>query len=516
MWLLESRGWRLSRGGALFLFGLGCDDTVVLGHGDAAKDGQGGQAGAGSGSSSAGAAGAPASQDNAGYRFYLVPPLGPPLQASEPDDVLTTRVDASSISKDGSLIVGTSSYQVYRGFDVVQERRDDIFWTRETGTQRFEKRSLGACLTPDGSAVFGNAAEPDGANEFFRWTREGEFQTLNAKALFNGSFDDCSADGKTATGAAASSPDMLQQAMIWQRGKNADEIITIVIPSLADAHQDRARLSRDGSTVVIQSRGSVERSASIHRWTAASGVTSLGLPTGYVSCELKGSSRGMVVNADASAILADCLRAAGEYPTLFRWTLAAKAWAALPQDAPREPVWMSEDGLTLIGHTLNEVGPKFVYWTEGTPPFVDLNPTGTSEAAAVSDDGGAYVNFHIYSPLERQFAVRWQEGVLTPLPRLPGHAQSGVNASSADGRLAVGGSWEAGGEGRAVLWDDQGVRDITAELEAAGVDLQGVDELMADRVWSGSPIVIQGHNSIQPDDPTTSYHVWFAELPARD
>jgi hypothetical protein len=63
-----------------------------------------------------------------------------------------------------------------------------------------------------------------------------------------------------------------------------------------------------------------------------------------------------------------------------------------------------------------------------------------------------------------------------------------------------------------VLWDCQGVRDLAAELTAAGVDLQGTWLYNPVRVWSGTSIMIVGYGLANGVSDTRA---WIAWLPNR-
>jgi hypothetical protein len=67
---------------------------------------------------------------------------------------------------------------------------------------------------------------------------------------------------------------------------------------------------------------------------------------------------------------------------------------------------------------------------------------------------------------------------------------------------------------RAVIWDDQGARDVARELLDDGVDLKGRKLGSAERVWQqGSTLRVFGW-ALDPLD-STRWELWFAELPAR-
>jgi len=152
--------------------------------------------------------------------------------------------------------------------------------------------------------------------------------------------------------------------------------------------------------------------------------------------------------------------------------------------------------------------------------MVTTEADGRIELKGLSDDGTvAYANV-IRDPDTKQetaVAMRFTEALgFVPLPALSDHDQTEVRGFSKDGSLAVGVSFvvvDGARKARSVLWDATGTRDLAGELEGAGIDLQGLERLSVERVWTGTPIRLQGIGYVHHDIDYTQ--LWFAELPAR-
>jgi hypothetical protein len=92
---------------------------------------------------------------------------------------------------------------------------------------------------------------------------------------------------------------------------------------------------------------------------------------------------------------------------------------------------------------------------------------------------------------------------------LSGDEVSEAFTATSDGAVLGGASHPAYVLGRAVLWDRHGIRDVTMELDDAGVDRHGSEPSFVHRVWSSpTTLVVQGTDSLERS--------WVAWLPRRD
>lgn len=559
LWRSGPRWWRLWWGRGLFLLPavVGCGNTVRLGHGEA-QPGGGGQAGSSNGGSTPGVAGTaagssetspgeggtggePVAQGGApgtgDYRFYLVAPLPPP--AERPPNVAAVGVgtQAEYVSDDGSFILGSSSYWMKQNDgQIADSGSEPFYWTRAAGSRPWGKSLGRACVSPDASVVLGTTlGNGTGEIETFRWTEQGGFQTIASDATVFSSLDSCSSDGKIAAGSSWTAEGNMIDAAIWRHDEQGGQVLQLSIPGVPETHAKTAQLSPDGSAVLIHSWSDPNDefyTSRLYRSTPESGVTPLDVPPGYVSCRLalSWSGGGSLVdplgipfsNRDASMLLGYCYPAPGAQPRCLRWTLATGQWTPLPADAPCPSLhWMSDDGLELLGMSSVSGEERLVLWKDGQGALAEPNPFPGGEGYIVGAGGDgrvAYLNFNDSGPslVPLKRAMRWEAGKgMTPLEILPGDTYGIVHARSPDGRVAAGLSvLDQYHLGRVVVWDDQGVRDVFAELEAAGIDVSELRSFVPHRVWAGERIVVQG--TAQDNDNQSTEQTWFAELPRRD
>jgi hypothetical protein len=182
-------------------------------------------------------------------------------------------------------------------------------------------------------------------------------------------------------------------------------------------------VSADGRVVVGQSDGQA------FRWTAATGMQSIGGPTGF------GTARG--VSADGSVIVGD---SGGQ---AFRWT--QPTGMQFLGSNTRVAYDVSGDGNVVVGDAgIGATTGQGFRWTPGTgvQPLGTAAPgvTNGSTIFGVSQDGQALVGQTITAPGQLTgLATRWTEADgYGPGGGFPTMNGSYANAASADGTFVVG------------------------------------------------------------------------------
>lgn len=205
-------------------------------------------------------------------------------------------------------------------------------------------------------------------------------------------------------------------------------------------------VSRDGTTVVgDRFNGSVNRAV---RWTAGTGVVELGQLPGAGAPGSAGSN-GIDVSADGSVIvgLANTSSVGGPPFRGFRWT-AASGMTTLG-DLPggfnfSQARSISGDGQTIVGvsNVSGAGGDRAVRWLGSNPTPIDMGlPPGLSgftEARGVSGDGSVIVG--VWGTDVENEAFRWTEsGGYQLLGDLPGGLNdSYATATNFDGSVIIG------------------------------------------------------------------------------
>ena len=502
------RGWVLFA--ALPLAGCGgWVDVDTAGSGG--TSGAGGRWGATGGST--GSSGAP-TQVPAGYGFYVIPGS---LQAGDNAADFDSR--ARLVSENGSLVVGTTSVApapspgLPRGADdqVYHGELRYFYWTSASGTQPWEGHTP-SCLSGDGSAIFSTAgvSEDGDTLSFTRWTSEGGFQDLGASGSYEAAgMGWCSYDGQRAGGSfwkrapVKSTSDI--RAVLWADGR-WDNQVNPVLPTSEVPDGAFGWVSPVGSVSIVTSYGSPNH---IY-W--ADGDAALELLVQPGSCIAQPASR------DGKVVVSFCEVEDGF--EVYRWTADTREFARMGELGwPDHANVKSADGSALAASS----GNQLAYLKDGTTTVATAD--GDLSVLGVSDDGS-----QVYLQQGSQ-ALRWSEATgfvaLEPLselpctllsypgsegPRFPEGLAVGLSSAASDDASELVPSECAWARSRAVLWDSRGVRDIQAELTAAGVDLQGVELHRADRVWSTSGVRIMGTGNLA----SGALRTWIAELPARE
>src|SRR5262245_32489317 len=239
---------------------------------------------------------------------------------------------------------------------------------------------------------------------------------------------------------------------------------------------DAFDVSGDGTVIVgIHAGGFPPALDEAFRWTQSEGIVGLGeLPGG------SNFSRAVAISDDGTTITGQSNSAAGL--EAFRWTAEdGMVGLGIPSGmGSTSALGISPDGSTIVGGiqgpSPNQYGDAF-YWTEetgmvgiGTLDTVNPRASGRDDSA----DGSVIVG-QSGSSNGLWEAFRWTAaGGMVGLGDLPGGTfQSFANGVSGDGTIVVGESTTATGP-QAFIWDAvNGMRFLTAELEAQGVDMTG-------------------------------------------
>ncbi len=285
-------------------------------------------------------------------------------------------------------------------------------------------------VTPDGNVIVGNTADTYGA---FRWTRSGGFVRLGMDAApvigGTGGVPGVSNDG-TKVAATIIGPDSTYSTMgLWTLGSGWQTLEPPIPPGggvVDRALADVQGLSGDGKVVVgLQWR--VPGRAHAVKWTQATGAVDLG--------SAGNASKAMHANFDGSVIA---------------------GW----------------DESVLYGYRTPSVWVNDVRF--------DLEPNQIGEAWYVTGDGSVLGGFLRDSVANQRSATLWKKSggnwthqFLGVVPGTsPGYGINGVEAVSADGKLAVGYCSFAGDpfSTTGFIWTDStGVMDIVDWLGNQGI-----------------------------------------------
>lgn len=455
-----------------------------------------------------GAAGAGGTDDGLTLIPMLpVPETGLP-DGVEAKDLVAAGVSVRWASADGSVLVGTARFLAAKpktGPLLIVDRL--VYWTEQAGTQQIDVDVMpdGACIADDGSAAFFNTYVQEGV-VLSHWVKGEEPAPLEADdAYFAAAIQSCSGDAKRV--ALAANRDAYQErALYWDEEQGGTALSSP--DALLDAERSWLWLSRDSAFGVLNaSGGGLDASwQSPFRWSGASGGTKLsGLDND--DCE------ATAINGSGSVIIGACYLSA---PYRFRWQKDVGVTALLPQGELKA---LSRDGSTTLGAVADETNPLLVAWNaQGAALKVNVDSSNW-DVAALSDDGSvAYLNQHV-DPDWRDVALRWERGgKAEKLAGLGEDPHTWVAYATPDGSLAVGRSLgpsdrvSSNAAGRPVLWDEHGVRDIMAELAAAGIDVSAKKHFVVERVWKRAAILLQG-SYFDPD--SNHARSWLYDLPLR-
>ncbi len=265
---------------------------------------------------------------------------------------------ASSISADGSTIIGTSGMPVMHGF----------VWTSSGGMQDLGAGVLPSSCSNDGNVVVG-VMDVAGQQNLFRWTQATGVQTLGfTPGMPLMGHPKISANGSAIVGASTGSTGIPSQPYRWTAQSGLQDLPSF--PGGMANYGEVSGISADGS-VITGSALNHNSDYRAFRWTAATGIQDLG-GLGQTSGERTSS---YACSSDGSTFvgLARASVGAGSYPV--RWT-ALNALEVIDTLQPASPGpgsislldWVNADGTIVLGVTI-ESGTaelKFFRWEAGS------------------------------------------------------------------------------------------------------------------------------------------------------
>ncbi len=451
------------------------------------------------------------------HSFFVVPPVVPATRPAEasPDDEERLGTNGGA-TEDGSRVFGSTIALYYPSH---AESSGTIRWSLETGTTQITDSSFYACFAFDGSSAIGVQHEPMSHQfmGFFHWNETQGMTPIQVEvgAGFpvhtGGGGYSCARNNDIFLHNVHNSGLDTVRALTWQATQHSGKLVELQ-PEGVTIAQSRGELSRDGSSIGFNF-WDVDGVLRPFHWTRQSGFEELQPPPGQ-SCEI-------TLISDKGGVMAGICRTNDSSPRAFRWSTADHA-VTLLSETDTAVLRMSADGELLAGADAYPTGNPFydslTIW-RGSSTVLDTTRKREVSVIGFSDDGTLFLNEFEDGPASLTRALRWTESVgLEWLPWPEGQRWVEVQAYSSDGQVAVGVSvieQEAARTYEAVLWDAQGVRTISRELVDAGIDLQGVQLLLAARVWNTSPLRIQGIGEIPPPQGRPVPQTWFAELPLR-
>ncbi|HEX6275019.1 MAG TPA: hypothetical protein VFZ53_18380 [Polyangiaceae bacterium] len=505
----SSSGGRAGRGGS----------NGMTGGEAGSRGGEGNDSGAGGETGPGGAGG------ESGVRFLLLeppPPLTFPPGATETSE----REDALSVtgaSRDGSVLAGVFSYR-YPSFNVPEDG-EAFIWSEAEGVVRLGADALPGrrplavdyvWLSADGARLFGKYEERHESGNgrdfggFFSWSRgDGVRRAFALEDIAEAVIDFVADDARTAVGTYRFSNDITTaQSLRTYRFTEAGGAVDLGVAEGLPETVVVTRMSPDGHALLVNSNDAAPPRA--FRYTETDGAQALGALDGFPECWAE------LMSDDAAVIVGSCSN--GATSRGFRWTEAGGMVALEGVGADDQVRALSADGSVVLGTTVDATGLSALFrWTEADGKTVVASPAETNvflDFYSLTDDGR--VAFGSLVPRENgdlgepgTQAFRWSDAGIQPLGFLEGDDVSEVFTAAADGSVLGGTSHAAHVLGRAALWDRRGIRDVTAELDQAGVDRHGSEPSFVHRVWSSSTtLVVQGTD--------TAGRSWVAWLPARE
>jgi hypothetical protein len=452
--------------------------AVACGESSSSNEGRGsGGAAAGSGGSTTSGAGGGAATGAVGTAWFeVLEPLPAAVEPGTDPSTVTNETVLLGSSVDGSVLIGGSWMLVKTG--AVQLQNAGFAWTRAAGL--VDLGYLGD-VAPDSLYIFPQRGSQDGAVvvgtsgpglgvPIFRYTEAtgmvdlGRLEGATAVTL-----DDMNADGSVVVGSAS------DQAFRWT--PETGMVALGSVPGMERASS--LRVSGDGRIAFGSVSSSTERAT--FRYSAASGIELLEAP-----CQLAPGG----VSHDGSSFVGLCTTAEGLGPYQWSESTGLQSLGAPPSAYSATLAFGSAEHGVLVAHGRGTDREDFqaLRATEATG-FVALgalpgNPScsalGSSWDAFIvprspmSADGSVVAGNCLKTDAGTALGFRWTErsGLIAMQP-LAGHARSKVTSVSPDGILG-GTSTDGAGVTEGVLWNEAGEpRSIRAELESAGVGVDG-------------------------------------------
>lgn len=174
------------------------------------------------------------------------------------------------------------------------------------------------------------------------------------------------------------------------------------------------------------------------------------------------------ISGDGSIVVGNAFNGDISQPdtVAYRWTAGsgAASYGATYATGPAAGAQAITPGGSVMVGNVGVAFPIARRWPQSGDPY--LIP-GRSSAQAVNADGSVIVGY------DGQSAFRWENGVVTDLPGVPGATSAVARGVSGDGSIVIGEAAVAGGS-QAFIWSDstgtRNLRDVLISLGAAGLE----------------------------------------------
>jgi probable HAF family extracellular repeat protein len=330
---------------------------------------------------------------------------------------------------------------------------------------------------------------PGASAQTFHWvgTLEG-YEVLNARAV--------SADGRVVVGYARSLATSGTRAFRWSADTGVQSL-GVLPGGEAFTGSQASDVSDDGSVIVGQSYSTAGMRA--FRWTAGGGLTDLGLPPGQLA---NASAGNPIVSGDGRVVVGSLNTPSGPVHYAFAWTAAggAQYFNIARRSIPRV---MTYDGSAVLGHAeITTDSYSAVRWDLAANQTVLLPNVWVSGMNIAATAMWVQRGFDWYFWTSTDGFEQLVD---------PASTYMYFGAVSADGRL-FGGNDSDG----AMVWrPGHGAMAAEDYLRRSGVaipaDAEGQLGLVVDVSADGR--VLMGQGEIHPPGPLSYTGVWVAMLP---
>lgn len=447
--------------GPLFAAGGESGDDSVAGQGGSATAGEGG-------------AGGEAGALDQHFGLITVPAVVPEsfrARAVSPK-VLHAGTSVLLISRDGSRIYGTIDGQIEDPGVSTETETFAYTWSEANGTELLESDQSQACLSADGSVLFGMRPVPQQPTTFvpYRWTEATGQESLSfdfAPAVSSVFKISCSHDGNVVALQLRVAPDDDELVAVYVRGQNQDRFKAITLPNPYEAISN-GLLSANGSTFMVSTETAtytgLYRARDVDQYVPPQQLSNA---TGIMRCW------PTLLSDSGSLLLGYCFPGQPAPSRAFRFTEATGQMALLPAKMG-SPQLMSSDGSLVLGAdgegaAAALLDDKPIEFSGERMTWIALEGTGKTAVA--------YANRSPVVGFSQAQRFTLAEGFVS-LPTAPSVSTSTVLGLAVEGGVAFGYSPIDPNMERGVLWDSRGIRNVRDELQAAAVDVKGTKSLI--------------------------------------
>ena len=281
-------------------------------------------------------------------------------------------VIAWGVSDDGAVIVGSSSPTYNGRGQAVQWNGTSLSVLGHLATTTAFQNSVAYGVSGDGKVAVGASTTNTGALHAVSWTDAGAPQDIHGGGFTASSARRASRDGSVIVGEAHGTT-YANEAFVWTAtdGMKGLGVLSADAAGLY-AGSFATDVSADGNVIIGYSKGRPNDKSEAFRWTAAGGMTGLGLLADG------SSSRAFGTNADGSVIVGWADEPSTIVPTIMvttavRWTDAG--------GIQKVTAWLTANGVDVGSNTL-------------------------TNAVAVSDDGNVVIGYGQINGNTQQYIAR--------------------------------------------------------------------------------------------------------------